>query len=100
MRRAVGGDLRGLRVAYSPDFGYAAVDPQVRRVVDRAATVFERDLDCIVERADPGGPTRYDSFWGVVVSDSDLAGYDSSQTPPRRADESTPHRCPTDRVNR
>lgn len=73
-RRAVGGDLRGLRVAYSPDLGYAAVDPRVRRVVDRAAAVFERDLGCIVERADPGWADPYDSFWGVVVAESDLAG--------------------------
>ena len=28
--RAVDGDLRGVRVAYSPDLGYAAVDPAVR----------------------------------------------------------------------
>src|SRR5690348_3324498 len=28
-RRAVDGDLRGVRVAYSPDLGYAVVDPQV-----------------------------------------------------------------------
>ena len=27
----VGGDLRGLRVAYSADWGYAAVDPEVRQ---------------------------------------------------------------------
>jgi Asp-tRNA(Asn)/Glu-tRNA(Gln) amidotransferase A subunit family amidase len=31
--RAVDGDLRGVRVAYSPDLGYAAVDPAVRSVV-------------------------------------------------------------------
>ncbi len=39
--RATDGDLSGLRVAYSPDLGYAAVDPAVRDVVDRAAAVFE-----------------------------------------------------------
>jgi aspartyl-tRNA(Asn)/glutamyl-tRNA(Gln) amidotransferase subunit A len=53
-RRAVDGDLGGVRVAYSPDLGYAAVDPAVRTVVDRAVTVVERDLGCTVERADPG----------------------------------------------
>jgi aspartyl-tRNA(Asn)/glutamyl-tRNA(Gln) amidotransferase subunit A len=73
-RRAVDGDLRGLRVAYSPDLGYAAVDPQVRAVVDRAAEVFERDLGCVVERADPGWADPYESFWGVVVNESDLVG--------------------------
>jgi aspartyl-tRNA(Asn)/glutamyl-tRNA(Gln) amidotransferase subunit A len=73
-RRAVDGDLSGLRVAYSPDLGYAAVDPQVRKVVDGAAAVFERDLGCVVERVDPGWDDPYDSFWGVVVAESDLVG--------------------------
>lgn len=39
---AATGDLRGVRVAYSPDLGYAAVDPQVRAVLDQAVDVFER----------------------------------------------------------
>src|SRR5207247_2100382 len=46
--------IRGMRVAYGPDLGYAAVDPEVRQIADRAAQVFERDLGCIVERAGPG----------------------------------------------
>ncbi len=46
------GDLRGLRVAYSADWGYAAVDPQVREIVGKAARVFESELGCIVEEAD------------------------------------------------
>ena len=37
---AVRGDIRGLRVAYSEDWGYAAVDPEVRRIVGAAAAVF------------------------------------------------------------
>ena len=49
------GDLRGLRVAYSADLGHAAVDPEVARASStEAAGVFERDLGCEVERADPG----------------------------------------------
>jgi aspartyl-tRNA(Asn)/glutamyl-tRNA(Gln) amidotransferase subunit A len=50
------------------------VDPQVRAVVDRAAEVFERDLGCVVERADPGWADPYESFWGVVMNESDLVG--------------------------
>ncbi|MQA16032.1 MAG: amidase [Pseudonocardiaceae bacterium] len=72
--RATDGDLRDVRVAYSPDLGYAVVDPQVREVVDRAVGVFERELGCHVERADPGWADPYESFWGVVVAESDLAG--------------------------
>src|SRR6266498_4654748 len=48
--RAADVDLRGVRVAYSPDLGYAAVDPAVRTVTDRAATVFERDLGATVDQ--------------------------------------------------
>lgn len=73
-RTATEGGIAGLRVAYSPNLGYAAVDPEVRQIVDRAAHVFERDLGCTVERADPGWSDPYDTFWGVVVNDSDLVG--------------------------
>ncbi|MGY2436927.1 amidase family protein, partial [Escherichia coli] len=31
-----GTDLKGLRIAYSPDFGYVDVDPQVAKVVAQA----------------------------------------------------------------
>ena len=72
--RAVDGDLRGVRVAYSPDLGYAAVDPAVRAVVDRAAGVFERDLGCTVERADPGWDDPYEALLPMILVESDLAG--------------------------
>jgi aspartyl-tRNA(Asn)/glutamyl-tRNA(Gln) amidotransferase subunit A len=68
------GDLRDVRVAYSPDLGYAAVDPAVRTVVDRAATVFERDLGCTVERADPGWDDPYEALLPLILCESDLAG--------------------------
>ena len=51
---AARGDIKGLRVAYSEDWGYAAVDPEVRRIVGDAVAVFESDLGCTVERAHPG----------------------------------------------
>jgi aspartyl-tRNA(Asn)/glutamyl-tRNA(Gln) amidotransferase subunit A len=73
-RRAVDGDLRGVRVAYSPDLGYAAVDPAVRTVIDQAVTVFERDLGCTVERADPGWEDPYEALLPLIVCESDLAG--------------------------
>ncbi len=65
---------RGLRVAYSPDWGYAAVDPEVRRVVGEAAKVFEDDLGCTVEEAHPGFEDPYEAFWGLVLMETDLAG--------------------------
>jgi aspartyl-tRNA(Asn)/glutamyl-tRNA(Gln) amidotransferase subunit A len=68
------GGVKGLRVAYSADWGYAAVDPEVRRVVGAAVKVFERDLGCIVEEAHPGFEDPYVAFWGVVALESDLRG--------------------------
>jgi aspartyl-tRNA(Asn)/glutamyl-tRNA(Gln) amidotransferase subunit A len=68
------GGVKGLRVAYSSDWGYAAVDPEVRRVVANAVKVFERDLGCTVEEAHPGFEDPYVAFWGVVALESDLRG--------------------------
>jgi aspartyl-tRNA(Asn)/glutamyl-tRNA(Gln) amidotransferase subunit A len=71
---ALEGNLKGLRVAYSPDFGYAPVDPEVREVAERAVKVFERDLGCTVEVANPGWENPMGAFWGLVALDSDLQG--------------------------
>lgn len=88
-RRAVDGDLDSLKIAYSPDLGYAAVEPGVRAVVDRAVEVFERDLGLTVERADPGWADPYDAFWGVVVNESDLVGL--RRLADQLGDDMTPH---------
>jgi len=45
--------LKGLRVAWSADFGYAAVEPDVRQLTEQAARRFE-ELGCQVEAVDPG----------------------------------------------
>jgi aspartyl-tRNA(Asn)/glutamyl-tRNA(Gln) amidotransferase subunit A len=66
-------DLKGLRVAFSPDWGYAAVDPRVRSVVENAVKVFER-LGCQVEIAHPGFTDPLDAFWALVARDTDLRG--------------------------
>ncbi|HXH13053.1 MAG TPA: amidase [Alphaproteobacteria bacterium] len=50
---AVEGDIGGLRVAWSPDLGFAIVDPQVRQVTAEAAKAFA-DLGCHVEETNPG----------------------------------------------
>lgn len=68
------GDIQGLRVAFSPDLGYVAVDPAVREVVQNAVTVFEEELGCHVEQADPGFDDPYAAFWGIVALDTDLRG--------------------------
>ncbi|QXJ20435.1 amidase [Actinomadura graeca] len=48
-----GGALRGARIAFSPDLGYASVDPDVAALVAAAAEVFT-ELGAKVEQADPG----------------------------------------------
>jgi Asp-tRNA(Asn)/Glu-tRNA(Gln) amidotransferase A subunit family amidase len=45
--------IQGLRVAWSSDWGYAAVDPEVRQLAAAAAQRFT-DLGCHVEEAHPG----------------------------------------------
>lgn len=55
------GGIRGLRVAWSPDLGYAAIDPEVRAIAERAAMRFE-EFGCTVEEAHPDVP----DIWPVV----------------------------------
>lgn len=83
------GDLKGLKVAYSSDWGYAAVDPAVRRIVGDAVRVFERDLGCIVEEKHPGWSDPYGAFWGLVALESDLKGLRAMAD--KHAAEITPH---------
>jgi aspartyl-tRNA(Asn)/glutamyl-tRNA(Gln) amidotransferase subunit A len=73
-RESTRGDVRGLRVAYSADWGYLAVDPQVRDIAARAAAVFARDLGCEVTEADPGWDDPSGAFWAMVMGDTDLTG--------------------------
>ncbi len=68
------GDLKGKRVAYSADWGYALVDPEVREVVGRAVKVFERDLGCIVEEANPGWEDSSNHFFTLILMETDLKG--------------------------
>ena len=60
------GGIKGLKVAYSPDWGYAPVGEAVK--------VFERDLGCIVEEAHPGFEDPYGAFWAIVAMETDLRG--------------------------
>ncbi|HEY8480077.1 MAG TPA: amidase [Spirillospora sp.] len=54
-------DLTGLRVAFSPDLGFARVDPEVAEAVAAAAEVFA-ELGATVERADPGFDDPVEDF--------------------------------------
>ncbi|MEJ0094705.1 MAG: amidase family protein [Methylocella sp.] len=83
------GDFKGKRVAYSADWGYAAVDPEVRRVVGEAVRVFETELGCDVEQADPGWTDPYETFWSLVALETDLRGLRAMAAPHRH--EMSPH---------
>lgn len=83
------GDLKGLKVAYSADWGYAAVDRRVREIAGKAVKAFERDLGCIVEEANPGWEDPYGAFWGLVALDTDLQGMRALVD--RYGDRMTPH---------
>jgi aspartyl-tRNA(Asn)/glutamyl-tRNA(Gln) amidotransferase subunit A len=74
MKCLEGAELKGKRIAYSSDWGYAAVDPEVRETVGKAVKVFERDLGCIVEEANPGWPDLFFPFWALLAGETDLKG--------------------------
>jgi aspartyl-tRNA(Asn)/glutamyl-tRNA(Gln) amidotransferase subunit A len=59
--------IRGLRIAWSPDLGYAAVDPTVRAITVRAARRFA-DLGCVVEEANPGWPDPWQLFHTIFYA--------------------------------
>jgi aspartyl-tRNA(Asn)/glutamyl-tRNA(Gln) amidotransferase subunit A len=53
--------IRGRRIAFSPDLGYARVDPEIAALVEAAAGVFE-DLGARVERVDRVIPEPLEIF--------------------------------------
>ncbi|MGW6356928.1 amidase [Streptomyces sp. NPDC055092] len=68
------GGAAGLRVAYSADLGYLAVDPEVRRVAGDAVGVLEKDLGCRVEAVDPGWGDPAEAFAALIAAETDLTG--------------------------
>jgi aspartyl-tRNA(Asn)/glutamyl-tRNA(Gln) amidotransferase subunit A len=87
---ALQGDIKGLKVAFTLDWGgYAALDKRVRAVVTDAIKVFERDLGCSVEEANPGWDNPYEAFWGMVIRESDLKGMRALAR--ELGDKMTPH---------
>ena len=60
--RALRGSLKGLRLAWSDDLGFAeVVDPEVAAVCARAARTF-RDLGCRVEEVTPRWPSPFEAW--------------------------------------
>ncbi len=52
-RSCLEGSLKGRKIAYSRNFGYAKVEPEVARLVDEAVDLM-RDLGADIEEVDPG----------------------------------------------
>jgi aspartyl-tRNA(Asn)/glutamyl-tRNA(Gln) amidotransferase subunit A len=71
---AAGGPITGLRVGFSEDLGYARVDPEVRRVIRDAASVFAERLGAHVEPFEPGWPDPVIDYETIVAMDTDLSG--------------------------
>jgi aspartyl-tRNA(Asn)/glutamyl-tRNA(Gln) amidotransferase subunit A len=70
--KALGGSLKGWRVAWTDDLGFAdVVDPEVSAVCARAARAF-RELGCRVEEVQPGWPSPkepwYEMFCGGIAA--------------------------------
>ena len=69
--------LRGLRVAWSVDLGYAAVDPEVRRLATAAAEQF-RDFGCEIETVNPGWDDQREAAamaWNVSYASRNAERY-------------------------
>lgn len=55
------GGIKGLRIAYSPDFGFVDVDPEIAASVKAAATLLA-ELGAVIEEVDPGFSDPLDAF--------------------------------------
>ncbi len=60
-RIGLDGGVRGLRIAFSPNLGYADVDPEISELVAAAVRVFE-ELGATIEEADPGFESPRQAF--------------------------------------
>ena len=61
-------DVRGLKIAWSPDYGFASVEPEVLDVNYRAALHLET-LGCTVEEPKLNLYPPYDKYGAIITSD-------------------------------
>lgn len=61
--------LRKMKMAWSPNLGYAALDPEVKSIVESAVRVFE-DLGHHVEEATPIIDSPFDMFDPIALVDT------------------------------
>jgi aspartyl-tRNA(Asn)/glutamyl-tRNA(Gln) amidotransferase subunit A len=60
-------EIKGLHVAWTPDLGYATVDPEVQALCENAAAEFE-SLGCHVEVVSPGWEDCEEIFRTIVAA--------------------------------
>jgi aspartyl-tRNA(Asn)/glutamyl-tRNA(Gln) amidotransferase subunit A len=60
-------DIKGMKIAWTVDMGYAIVDKQVARAIEAAVKVFEK-LGCFVEEAHPDAGDPQAAFSTQVAS--------------------------------
>ena len=64
MKRSV----EGLKIAWSPDFGYAAVDQEVARICKESSLLFE-EMGCVVEEVSLNlDESIFDAFWTLFTA--------------------------------
>jgi aspartyl-tRNA(Asn)/glutamyl-tRNA(Gln) amidotransferase subunit A len=66
--------LKGLRIAYSADLGFAAVDPDVADIAESAAVEFARAFGATLEMVGPDIGDTQPIFLALVALDTDRAG--------------------------
>ena len=59
--------VRGLRIAWSSDLGYAGVDPEVARIAGEGAKVFQ-ELGAVVEEPQLVVEDPFQSFWDAFAT--------------------------------
>lgn len=79
-------DVSGLRIAFSPDLGFAKVDPEVAASVAKAAEAFA-EAGAVVEQCDPGFADPLESFnrlfyGGAANALRDIGSEDRSRMDP------------------
>jgi aspartyl-tRNA(Asn)/glutamyl-tRNA(Gln) amidotransferase subunit A len=82
-------DLHSPRIAWCPDLGYVAVDPEVKALVANAVSTLATALDAEVDECSPGWEDPFAAFWGIVAMDTDLRGMRELVAEHRH--EMTPH---------
>jgi len=84
-REGLEAGVRGLRVAFSPDLGYVAVDPEIAVAVGRAAAALA-ELGAHVERADPGFADPREAFETLWSAGAGKLVADLGDPPPETFD--------------